>query len=504
MKESVAIAKEADAKKGVSPTRSDNSIPRLRNEPERQLDTLGGVISNIRRDGGTPSIESIATQLSGMHSAQRAHALLALQRTHGNRYVQRVVAGIQAKLVVGQPGDMYEQEADRVADAVMRMPEPEVQCPEEEEDLIQTEPIVEQITPLVQRQVEEEEEEKLLQTKEVSGQSSELTSDFESRIQTLRRGGQPLPESARDFFEPRFGYDFSGVLIHTDGKAAQSARALNAMAFTAGREIVFGAGRYVPDTTEGKRLLAHEIAHVVQQTRVPEQTRSNSLASTLSSIPTQHVQCHDVRAVRPGPFPIPLGSLLGVSLSRGEVEWIFRHVHGADNPLAIRFLRNYMDGQRTRITLTESEMSEVQPRFSIQTNYVGYSENDKEENSDFWQRCGNLLISDTESISVNLTSNGFANLRGTLGIFTVHWVGNLRKEERASGIAVWHFVGQIRFTDTWDLNPSNRGGPELGVRLANLFVPGSGFPIGSVRLAASESGTSSWDRNAIPNSSCAV
>jgi hypothetical protein len=101
MKESVAVAKEADAKKGVSPTRSDNSILRLRDEPERQLGSLRGVIGNIRRDGGTPSVESIATELGNMHTAQRAPALLALQQTHGNRYVQRIVAGIQAKLKVG-------------------------------------------------------------------------------------------------------------------------------------------------------------------------------------------------------------------------------------------------------------------------------------------------------------------------------------------------------------------------------------------------------------------
>jgi hypothetical protein len=62
------------------------------------------VIGNIRRDDDTPSVESIATHLSSMHTAQRAPALLALQQTHGNRYVQRVVTGIQAKLVVGQPG----------------------------------------------------------------------------------------------------------------------------------------------------------------------------------------------------------------------------------------------------------------------------------------------------------------------------------------------------------------------------------------------------------------
>ena len=123
MKESVAIAKDADRKKDFSPTKSDNSIQRLRNEPERQLGSLRGVIGNITRDGGTPSANSIATELSSMHTAQRASVLLALQRTHGNRYVQRIVTGIQAKLVVGQPGDKYEQEADRLADAVMRMPE---------------------------------------------------------------------------------------------------------------------------------------------------------------------------------------------------------------------------------------------------------------------------------------------------------------------------------------------------------------------------------------------
>ena len=128
MNESVAITREADAEKSFSSTRSsDESIRRLRNEPERQLGSLRGVIGNIRRDGGTPSAESIATQLSSMHTTQRAPVLSGLQQTHGNRYVQRVVAGIQTKPEVGQSGDIYEQEADRVADAVMRMPEPEAQ-----------------------------------------------------------------------------------------------------------------------------------------------------------------------------------------------------------------------------------------------------------------------------------------------------------------------------------------------------------------------------------------
>jgi len=128
MRESVVVAKEADWKKESSPTKSgDNNVHRAQHEPETQLGSLRGVIGNIRRDGGTPSAESIATQLSIMHTTQRTPALLALQQTHGNRYVQRVVTGIQAKLRIGQPSDIYEQEAAWVADEVMRMPEPTIE-----------------------------------------------------------------------------------------------------------------------------------------------------------------------------------------------------------------------------------------------------------------------------------------------------------------------------------------------------------------------------------------
>ena len=277
MKESVAIAKEADRKKDISSTRSGNSIHRVRNEPERPLGSLRDVIGNIRRDGGTPSVESIATELSVMPYSDRASALLALQQTHGNQYVQRVVTGIQAKLKVGQPGDKYEQEADRVAEEVMRMPEPEVQRqPEEEEkkkeeeELIQIKPISEQITPLVQRQVdaeEEEEEEEILQTKNVSNHTPEVTSDLESRIQVLKGGGQPLSEVDRSFMERRFWVDFSGVSIHTDSNAAQMNKELNAKAFTYGSNIFLDTGRYNPGTSSGKRLLAHELVHVMQQSQ---------------------------------------------------------------------------------------------------------------------------------------------------------------------------------------------------------------------------------------------
>src|SRR5262249_29965020 len=77
--------------------------------------------------------------------------------------------------------------------------------------------------------------------------------------------GQPLDAGTRAFMEPRFGHDFSQVRIHADERAAESARAVNALAYTVGRDVVFGEGRYEPGTSEGRRLLAHELTHVVQQ-----------------------------------------------------------------------------------------------------------------------------------------------------------------------------------------------------------------------------------------------
>lgn len=81
----------------------------------------------------------------------------------------------------------------------------------------------------------------------------------------LRSPGRPLDTETRAFFEPRFAHDFSNVRLHTDTKAAASAQAVNASAYTVGRDVVFGGGLYAPGTREGQKLLAHELAHVVQQ-----------------------------------------------------------------------------------------------------------------------------------------------------------------------------------------------------------------------------------------------
>jgi hypothetical protein len=232
--------------------------------------------------------------------AARPSDILALQRTVGNRAVTRL---IQAKLTVGPASDRYEQEADRVAEQVMTMPaptsrKPTVQRAAEEEEEVQAKPLAASITSLVQRQSPEEEEvqtrplqrqtedEEEVQTKplvqrqgvpEEEVQSKPLVqrrSDggfdagpkLESRLSALKGSGSPLPAQVRAYMEPRFGADFAGVRIHADGEAAQLSRSISAQAFTHGQDVYIGEDKYDPGADAGRRLLAHELTHVVQQT----------------------------------------------------------------------------------------------------------------------------------------------------------------------------------------------------------------------------------------------
>jgi Domain of unknown function (DUF4157) len=101
--------------------------------------------------------------------------------------------------------------------------------------------------------------------------------------ETLSTPGQPLDEETRAFMEPRFGHDFSQVRVHADARAAESARALNARAYTVGRDVVFGEGAYAPSATPGAQLLAHELVHVVQQEHSGGDRPSLKLGDSASS-----------------------------------------------------------------------------------------------------------------------------------------------------------------------------------------------------------------------------
>ncbi|MCG3114423.1 MAG: DUF4157 domain-containing protein [Candidatus Manganitrophus sp. SA1] len=176
------------------------------------------------------------TRNSFAHNAPR-HVIPHLQHTIGNQAVQRLLQTneappqIQLKRTVSTPGDRSEQEADRAADQVMRAESP----PEP----FQTAPVREDHT-------------------------GETTAPSSIR-EAISSPGRPLDAATRGWMASRFGEDFAHVRVHTDDRAAVSARTLGARAYTVGSDLVFEADEYAPATAEGKRLLAHELAHVVQQ-----------------------------------------------------------------------------------------------------------------------------------------------------------------------------------------------------------------------------------------------
>jgi len=217
------------------------------------------------------------------------HPLLHLQRTIGNQAVLRLLqtnaeefkagltgtassrsghnfglvpihspgpGAIQTKLAINQPGDEYEREADRLADQVMRMPEPQLQracacgggCPK-----CQTE--------------QPGQEHKHLQTKRVQASDTGQMAAPPIVDEVLRSPGQSLNPATRAFMEPRFGVNFGTVRVHTDDRAQRLSAQLNADAFTLGNDIFFASNKWDPHAASGRRLIAHELAHTVQQSR---------------------------------------------------------------------------------------------------------------------------------------------------------------------------------------------------------------------------------------------
>jgi hypothetical protein len=141
-------------------------------------------------------------------------------------------------------------------------------------------------------------------------ENAEVGSYVETDIKSIRGGGQSLPDSVRNFFEPRFGYDFSGVCVHSDAKALELAHGVNARAFTIGRDVVFGAGQYKPESAEGKSLLAHELAHVVQQSGSGRKNRDDVIQRAVIISPYSTIQDYDPadrarnRAITKGPLAL--------------------------------------------------------------------------------------------------------------------------------------------------------------------------------------------------------
>jgi hypothetical protein len=192
-------------------------------------------------------------------------------------------AGVQTKLTVGAAGDKYEQEADQVAAQVMRMSvapdnSPQVQRVEEEDNPVQRWSLAQSITPVVQRQVDEQVQMRELVQRAFQAGGNQASGDLESRLNTSKGGGSALAPEVRAFMEPRFGADFSSVRVHTGGEAVQMNRELGAQAFAHGSDVYFGAGKS-PGNNE---LTAHELTHVVQQTGVVQRQNQKPQNPTIN------------------------------------------------------------------------------------------------------------------------------------------------------------------------------------------------------------------------------
>src|SRR6266581_2122734 len=243
----------------------------MRTFSQKQIQPQNPVSSSLARSNmATPGL------------AHREDPILHLQHTIGNQAAQRMsltnaeelkpgltgtalprfgydfsripirppaAGAIQTKPAINEPGDEYEQEADRVAERVMNIAVPPLTHHSMQQQPAQTEPSLQRVDQC---------------------DGFKASRRLERLPGGSQGGGSPLPDQVRIFMEPRFGFDFSQVRIHADGQAAASAEAIQARAYTAGSEIVFGGGQYSPSSGEGTKLLAHELVHVIQNASAPQ------------------------------------------------------------------------------------------------------------------------------------------------------------------------------------------------------------------------------------------
>jgi hypothetical protein len=225
-------------------------------------------------------------------------------------------ARIQAKLAINQPGDEYEQEADRVAGEIV-------------------------LSPGLQRgsHMPGGQAEPLIRRRVMEGGSAEAEAPA-IVDEVLRSSGQPLDRSSREFFEDRFGHELGRVRVHHDARAAESAQAVNAQAYTSGQDVVFAAGKYDPSSLDGKRLLAHELTHVIQQ--------GGAICHTSGTAPAvQQGNVQSVTRVQYGLIQRSLGTYVK-AMNQDPPDWYTAALHlNGESPSTIRqMLKNLGDPRR--------------------------------------------------------------------------------------------------------------------------------------------------------------
>jgi hypothetical protein len=227
-----------------------------------------GNVLALQRSAGNHAVSHLlgraqGTSPSGGAALQRKCACGNAAKAGGEceECSQKKRLNLQTKLKVNEPGDVYEQEADRIADQVMARP---------------AQSGISDAPPHIQR---------------FSGQTNGSVAEAPASVeQTLASPGRPLEPALRQDMEQRFGYDFSRVRVHLGAVAEQSARDVNAHAYVVEHNVVFGAGRYHPETYDGQELIAHELTHIVQQSNhaypmLHRKEENNSILAAIQGLP---------------------------------------------------------------------------------------------------------------------------------------------------------------------------------------------------------------------------
>lgn len=263
----------------------------------------------------------------------------------------------------------------------------------------------------------------------VHSKSDTSVTDRPAEIDRLTdKPGKTLPPAIRAEFERDTGQPLDDVRVHSDKQAAEAAALFGADAFTHGRDVYLRESASIMD----RSLMQHELAHTV---------------------------------------------LNDDSVQRREATWLERRAWLGfyDHYLPKKFLNNYMDDTGNPITLTKKEMEDCNPvNVNIRQSAV------------FRQTLSSLLASGGGTVPISCTALAGAMTNGTLGNFTVRYVGMLTVDATSGD---WSFIGMIQFIDYWDFNVGGGNRPVLAeakVRIANALLPGSPFHIDSVPVPATQ------------------
>lgn len=226
--------------------------------------------ANTIRTGPETKSSSIVSGLISKVSSFEKNPLFDIQKSYGNSYTKYLLDSglIQAKLRINEPGDKYEKEADAVSELVVGTGSVNEVNTGSTENTIQKHPETVEETD----EQESDEQDQLVRLKVKSFDNPGTI----NRADLNYGAGRTMPGYLRGYFEPRFGHDFSGVSLHTDSRANDSAEKLGARAFATENRIVFGRREYSPGTESGKKLIAHELTHVLQQSRPGISGESNN------------------------------------------------------------------------------------------------------------------------------------------------------------------------------------------------------------------------------------